>query len=451
MNKCGIYFKDYGEIYSPLSYLYYSQYAKALISKVPTQTLEETISQYCPQCLTKYDEDHQDSVCSSCFQCRDCYGVMLKLDSADSSDDGEELVVYMCTSCHQCRSYPSSVASLAKEESAYDTLMKKYLELEKRPHSELPLAPTKKRTNLQVAMNPVDTASTWTFNDMEALVSKRSEFDFHYNLLATECLESAVEESIKQPYQNFALRSKRAVRSRLKSGAESRRMHFLIQPKTLPLDGDSSLRMQKNKWWVMDSSAVHVLPNIQFYRLPEKLQLIHGDWSYVVLKILNPNGAECQLDVSLSAQAQFFRNCVDLGQNSFFRFDSECFRVVTSLTSPSNLTKLSSNSGQHGIPSEKVTILLDSFEEENLKEEIDENEIEKKLSRSSELSNAGSDDPEWKIVTKGNVAFVSIPIRRYSRVKEEVSQQSDGTILVPLEFNWVMQDVVLPVHLLLQV
>jgi hypothetical protein len=227
-------------------------------------------------------------------------------------------------------------------------------------------------------------------------------------------------------------------------------MHFLIQPKTLPLDGDSSLRMQKNKWWVMDSSAVHVLPNIQFYRLPEKPPLINSDWSYVVLKILNPNGAECQLDVSLSVP-QFFRNCVDLGQNSFFRFDSECFRVVTSLASPSNLSKLSSNSGQHGIPNEKVTILLDSFEEENLKEEIDENEIEKKLSRGTESPNTDGDEPEWKIVTKGNVAFVSIPIRRYIIAKEEVPQQSDGTILVPLEFNWVMQDVVLPVYLLLKV
>jgi len=44
------------------------------------------------------------------------------------------------------------------------------------------------------------------------------------------------------------------------------RTGILIKPKLNPLEGDTSLRAGHGQWWKKDSSAVHVVPRVQFCR-----------------------------------------------------------------------------------------------------------------------------------------------------------------------------------------
>jgi hypothetical protein len=47
-------------------------------------------------------------------------------------------------------------------------------------------------------------------------------------------------------------------------------MNILVQPKTLPLEGDSSLKVQRGKWWVKDASAIHDVPFVSVVQLPRR-------------------------------------------------------------------------------------------------------------------------------------------------------------------------------------
>jgi hypothetical protein len=97
------------------------------------------------------------------------------------------------------------------------------------------------------------------------------------------------------------LLSKRAVRSQ--PDPRTGRLNILVQPKTLPLEGDSSLKLQRGKWWVKDSSALHELPFVSILSLPTaaQLQSADGDCS-VTLCLTNPKVSE--VTVIFSSQGQ---------------------------------------------------------------------------------------------------------------------------------------------------
>jgi hypothetical protein len=66
---------------------------------------------------------------------------------------------------------------------------------------------------------------------------------------------------ISKLYPNrVGLLSKRTLRCRqdLLDG----KLSILVQPKTLPLEGDSSQKLQRGKWWMKDSSAINEFPRI---------------------------------------------------------------------------------------------------------------------------------------------------------------------------------------------
>lgn len=58
------------------------------------------------------------------------------------------------------------------------------------------------------------------------------------------------------------------VMKRCKNDFEKGRMNILIQPKANPLEGDSSMRIQRGKWWMKDASAIHELPTITILKYP---------------------------------------------------------------------------------------------------------------------------------------------------------------------------------------
>jgi hypothetical protein len=62
---------------------------------------------------------------------------------------------------------------------------------------------------------------------------------------------------------NLRSRVSRRCRKELAAG----RTGILMKTKQNPLDGDTSLRSGHGQWWMKDSSAVHVVPNVQLYRV----------------------------------------------------------------------------------------------------------------------------------------------------------------------------------------
>eukprot|EP00602_Paraphysomonas_sp_CaronLab_P013598 CAMPEP_0185040034 /NCGR_PEP_ID=MMETSP1103-20130426/37629_1 /TAXON_ID=36769 /ORGANISM="Paraphysomonas bandaiensis, Strain Caron Lab Isolate" /LENGTH=298 /DNA_ID=CAMNT_0027579163 /DNA_START=136 /DNA_END=1029 /DNA_ORIENTATION=- len=60
------------------------------------------------------------------------------------------------------------------------------------------------------------------------------------------------------------LRTKKTLRCR-KDFIE-REMNILVQPKTFPLEGDSSHKLQQGKWWTKDASAIHEVPKLSVVR-----------------------------------------------------------------------------------------------------------------------------------------------------------------------------------------
>ena len=80
---------------------------------------------------------------------------------------------------------------------------------------------------------------------------------------------------------HYRSRVSRRCRAELAAG----RTGILMKPKQNPLDGDTSLRSGHGQWWMKDSSAVHVVPNVQMDR-------VGGDVSShkyaVLLKVKNP-------------------------------------------------------------------------------------------------------------------------------------------------------------------
>ena len=65
-------------------------------------------------------------------------------------------------------------------------------------------------------------------------------------------------------------------------------MSILIQPKLFPLEGDSSQKLNRGKWFVKDSSAVHELPSIVITKLPDCQMIKRHEASYVHLTVANP-------------------------------------------------------------------------------------------------------------------------------------------------------------------
>jgi hypothetical protein len=49
--------KDYRGWWAPLDNVYYSSSSKVLVSRHPEACVEEIVSYYCPQCMTRYQED----------------------------------------------------------------------------------------------------------------------------------------------------------------------------------------------------------------------------------------------------------------------------------------------------------------------------------------------------------------------------------------------------------
>lgn len=73
---------------------------------------------------------------------------------------------------------------------------------------------------------------------------------------------------------------------------DSGQLSILVQPKLFPLEGDSSQKVFKGKWWVKDSSAIHEIPSIFIIKLPST------SFHRINLRIENPKEVACIVTLS---------------------------------------------------------------------------------------------------------------------------------------------------------
>lgn len=477
-----ILFQDYQGYWSPLSSLYWSQQSKLLVSRHPKSCIEEIISHYCPQCLTRYSDDEVASFmnhCPSCYQCPCCEGFLTNLETAT----GEEHL-FFCGMCFW-RSDHSNLAEIDKahlEETiikkekdttmkeAFGTLLAQLQQTEadftKSIRSELfylKNARSRKNNKEEGVFKEVNR------EDIEQLYVKPSAPQVAPVALspgAVERFESQQQAMLadhdfeltdltqrilninKQPTTTvdmmplrLKLRTKKTVRCR--ADAEAGKMSILVQPKVFPLDGDSSMRLQKGKWWVKDSSAVHELPFVSITKVPSRKLLSRGEYSAIEISITNPR--EAYVAVSFSS--------VDNENNelpSTYDSATEClpelypwvqqqqqqqFPVVNRLSySPLLSTKASSaslvdaataaavtdTSGCDGtgtmppqLPSHKeneLCVIIEPYEDELLRDEVPNSKQTRAIVADSEGS-----DPAWSVRHEHNTAFFSIPLKLADR------------------------------------
>ena len=300
LNHPCVLYRDYKGFWSPLSALFWSTSSQLLVSWHPFSCVEDIISQYCPQCLSRYmEEEVRTSLnrCPSCFQCPCCSGILHR------SSDGAGVTNFTCSGCSWRHTLGNDNGS-----SSTDDYFNKILQSLRDEESGclLTKAPT----------TPANLGTRWKMSDLEnSLLSKctsnnndKKEFceaEVSESSLATsDCMLTTLNQRLNFPGTQpsmmtglkpigMALRSKKTVRCR--KDVEEGKMSILVQPKLFPLEGDSSQKLQRGKWFVKDSSAVHEVPSISITKLPDSKSIAEKESSLLHITITNPKDSKLRI------------------------------------------------------------------------------------------------------------------------------------------------------------
>jgi hypothetical protein len=185
---------------------------------------------------------------------------------------------------------------------------------------------------------------------------------------------------------------------------EEGKMSILAQPKLFPLEGDSSQKLQRGKWFVKDSSAVHEVPGIVIIKLPDCQAIREQELAFIHLTITNPK--DTSLRVTLSSQPSSSSSSV---QNRTARsppFSCGTRNLVTS-------------------KAEDISFELGAFEDELLRDDDDDgvddgstNSMKSVASTSVEQSTKG-----WSCSVIHNVAHLIVSV---SLVRDDVAGKDES-------------------------
>ena len=228
------------------------------------------------------------------------------------------------------------------------------------------------------------------------------------------------------------LRSRRTLRCR--RDVEEGKLSILLQPKTMPLEGDSSQKLQRGKWWMKDASAVHIVPRIILRKIPTCADILNiqascAQLGWIHITITNPQETAVTIELT-NIQPQ------QSGQDLLCRYpavdevEEEVFHVSLSCPSP--------------------PIEIGCYEDELLLEDDDE-----VVSSTTENVGTGKGDGTnqgWKISVRHNVAYVSMPIESGSTQGESTRTQKIATLTFSLtaknsedgEITQIYSQVILP-------
>lgn len=348
-------FSDYNEIWGSLSEMYWAQQTSVLITRHPLSSVEEIVSLFCPQCLARYSEEEATASfgrCPLCKECSTCFSTM----ATDASFCG------LCLAPSQSELSNLHKTISEQQEQLFKALLNNLKSLSVGSEQK---SPDTRRNDQGVWQMEELKKKLETTVDAENSCQQRTlatAKDAVDNVGAAVALANVDSSSVLvAAQQGVRLRSKRALRS--KQDSRTGRMNILVQPKTLPLEGDSSLKLQKGKWWVKDSSAIHELPFVSVVSLPNTAVLLQQSGPcFVELCITNPKMTEVRVS--------FFSDQLSKGFEPYLRLDR---LGVTETVHAANRLRASTRL----LPDETATtqqldLLIGGFEDELLKDMDDE-------------------------------------------------------------------------------
>ena len=266
-----------------------------LVSRNPESCLEEIISYYCPQCLNRYMEDEVNSYrnhCPNCFTCPICECVVS--DNSNENDQDDEIKFKF--KCNYC-SWKGGVKNDAEElqKKAFKELLLSYQE-------EDALLRNPKRVHTQhLRKQQRDHEGSWRCADIEEAIKIKTSLSFkHKNPQDNSVLYNYLNKTIEDNNHNnniltwsepgiangVLLRTKRTLRSRKEF--DQGKMSILVQPKAFPLEGDSSMNLQRGRWFIKDTSAFYSIPRLEVINNNKTNDLNDKDNNKLSLYISNP-------------------------------------------------------------------------------------------------------------------------------------------------------------------
>lgn len=406
-NKTTVLFRDYNLVWCSLSDMYWSTQTHSLLSRHPVSTVEEIVSNFCPQCLSRYTEDEVVASLGRCPNCKECPFCQAILTS---DSDG--------LSCGFCFWRCSGNDTL--EMSTWTGSGNAFFLIQTQLKSDC-----QKTENYGQPNKIENKGKIWQMEELKLKLENsanenaavESRFIQQLNILRYPDSHNTLLPN------SVTLLTKRALRSR--QDTRSGRMNILMQPKTLPLEGDSSLKLQKGKWWVKDSSAIHELPFVSLLSVPSQEDLRQpGSVCTVALCLMNPKMSDVTVsfraDTLSPASANYMAYRSGGGGAQWVRASdrvslgvSKCLRAGT------------------GIGSDVLDITIGAFEDELLKDASSEEEpVEESTTGGAEgntsVSSAdggaatGGDGfvPHWTYRVVHNKAYIIIPVFRPEHFEE---------------------------------
>jgi hypothetical protein len=389
-------FRDYNGFWSPISSLYWSTSSRILVSRHPFSCIEEIISQFCPQCLSRYMEDEvrtSQNKCPQCFECPSCLGIL------NRSTNSEGKHILHCSGCNWQAALSSEIDN-SNTSDLFNGIIKSLTEEETGTNS------------FQSFERHSDTGNRWKLADLEAsLISKSTVLKHKNSLSSTSISPSSQVESgselttlaqrlaqpglqqpltINLPPNRMRLRTKRTLRCR--RDVEEGKMSILVQPKMFPLEGDSSQKVQRGKWFVKDSSAIHEIPTIVITKLPNCDSIASGKVTYLHLIITNPKDYKMKVSVVTATS-------INESESPPFICKTEKLQTVGS---------------------ESITFKIGAFEDELLRD-ADDDDVENTSEKDNNIEDGGTHSPEtsqrgWSCTISHNVAHLIIGLKPASSV-----------------------------------
>lgn len=368
--------KSSNGIWVPQSRMYFSQSSKILVSRHPSEVVEEILYTYCPQCYSKFSADdafENGNVCRSCKLCPSCSGVVV-VTTPDTS---------LCSSCGWTGiEGEKPVPDQAKV--FFDQLLSQYSSLSKKKSDKFRKA-DRIDSRMQIADLERKLAESGTRTHEKDYLSDR-------NMNADLSRESYRAEGVR-------LRSKRTVRCR--RDIEDGKLNILVQPKPYPLDGDSSMKLQMGDWWVKDSSIIHTLPLITVRSVPTLAQIHANGWGILSLRLRNPKDAP--------ASIRFVRVPHHSSEREYVRINElgdavHCVASVVATTSP--------RLNQSAPDDEYLTIDIEAYEDELLRGDSDgsKKEFDSDAMSAMLAENVDFTSRPWTFLVDGHNCQLNIPV-----------------------------------------
>lgn len=471
VNKSAVLFMDYNGHWAPLEYLYASSSSKVLVSRHPESCIEESQGfVYCPQCLTRFQPEEVKEFgyrCPTCLSCPLCECVLVVRVADDT------LLEYYCDMCNWAsRSIGVQGVNRLGLESAFQEKGRQTIDSANQAFQALLSAYRTADTQLlanresRIATKKLDfsdyfylsagddraskvsSASSWRMCDLEDslaqrsascpynpemdsplfafLKGKESSLDSEQELIrklasqsyATDLLALRQRSLLSPPGTNIMsinalpsrmpLLSKRTLRCR--KDVEEGKLSIILQPKTLPLEGDSSQKLQKGKWWLKDSSAVHEVPRLTLRKLTViSSSLNEPQHIFAILSITLVNPRSSSLVVRLLRIDERYEQVAEDPSYALYRRRPP----VTSAMEYFDLLE------------DSPTIEIGAFEDELLIEE--EDGAKHVQMRDPDVSNA------WRATVQHNVSFVDIPL-----TLSTYHQQSTPPAAVRAELSFIL-------------